>query len=62
MHDESVAWTEGMFLRPHHMQAEQRHVAEIGSLQVSLDHGFLRLRGCVGSALPPKRSPRANLN
>ncbi|MCC9602677.1 type VI secretion system baseplate subunit TssK [Stieleria sp. JC731] len=40
MHNESVAWLEGMFLRPHHMQAAERSIDENARQQVSLDHGY----------------------
>jgi len=40
MHNEQVAWLEGMFLRPHHMQAAERSIAELIDNQVQLDHGY----------------------
>ncbi|MCO8121104.1 type VI secretion system baseplate subunit TssK [Stieleria sp. TO1_6] len=40
MHNESVAWLEGMFLRPHHMQAAERSIGENSRQQVALDHGY----------------------
>ncbi|MEO1618276.1 MAG: type VI secretion system baseplate subunit TssK [Planctomycetota bacterium] len=40
MHNESVAWLEGMFLRPHHMQAAERNIDENARQQVALDHGY----------------------
>lgn len=40
MQNEQVAWSEGMFLRPHHMQAAERHLTETSRLQVALDHGY----------------------
>ncbi|TWU45181.1 hypothetical protein Q31b_03520 [Novipirellula aureliae] len=40
MQNEQVAWLEGMFLRPHHMQTAQRSNAEFVANQVALDHGY----------------------
>ncbi len=40
MHNESVAWLEGVFLRPHHMQAAERSIDENARQQVALDHGY----------------------
>ena len=40
MQHEQVAWLEGMFLRPHHMQAAERSIAELIDNQVQLDHGY----------------------
>lgn len=40
MHNESVAWLEGMFLRPHHMQAAERSIEENSRQQVALDHAY----------------------
>ena len=40
MQHEQVAWLEGMFLRPHHMQAAERSYAELQRNQVHLDHGY----------------------
>ena len=40
MQHEQVAWLEGMFLRPHHMQAAERNLAEQIGSQVHLDHGY----------------------
>lgn len=40
MQHEPVAWLEGMLLRPHHLQAAERHIAENARLQVSFDHGY----------------------
>lgn len=40
MQHEQVAWLEGMFLRPHHMQAAERSLAELINNQVQLDHGY----------------------
>ncbi len=40
MQHEQVAWQEGMFLRPHHMQAAERSIAELIGSQVHLDHGY----------------------
>ncbi|PAY21505.1 type VI secretion system baseplate subunit TssK [Rhodopirellula sp. SM50] len=40
MHNESVAWLEGMFLRPHHMQAAERSIDENARQHVALDHGY----------------------
>ncbi|MEM9826912.1 MAG: type VI secretion system baseplate subunit TssK [Planctomycetota bacterium] len=40
MNHEAVAWREGMFLRPHHLQSMERHLAEAAAMNVSLDHGY----------------------
>ena len=40
MQNEQVAWLEGMFLRPHHMQAAERSIGEMVSNQVVLDHSY----------------------
>jgi type VI secretion system protein ImpJ len=40
MQHEQVAWLEGMFLRPHHMQAAERSIAALIDNQVQLDHGY----------------------
>ena len=40
MQHEQVAWLEGMFLRPHHMQACERSLVETIGQQVALDHGY----------------------
>ena len=40
MHNQSVAWLEGMFLRPHHMQAAERSIDQNARQQVALDHGY----------------------
>lgn len=40
MQHEQVAWLEGMFLRPHHMQACERSLSETVANQVALDHGY----------------------
>lgn len=40
MENEPVAWLEGMFLRPHHMQTAERNLNDTISHQVELDHGY----------------------
>ncbi len=40
MQNEQVAWLEGMFLRPHHMQAAERSIGETVAHQSELDHGY----------------------
>ncbi len=40
MQNEPVAWLEGMFLRPHHLQAAERSIAEDTKTHVKLDHGY----------------------
>lgn len=40
MQYEQVAWLEGMFLRPHHMQAAERNVQELIRSHISLDQGY----------------------
>ncbi|TWU31939.1 type VI secretion system baseplate subunit TssK [Novipirellula artificiosorum] len=40
MQNEQVAWLEGMFLRPHHMQAAERSLTDLVGNQVALDHGY----------------------
>ena len=40
MQHEQVAWLEGMFLRPHHMQSAERSISELITSQIHLDHGY----------------------
>ncbi|MEL6109269.1 MAG: type VI secretion system baseplate subunit TssK [Planctomycetota bacterium] len=40
MQNESVAWLEGMFLRPHHMQSAERSIEENARQQVALGQGY----------------------
>ncbi len=36
----AVHWHEGMFLRPHHLQAAQRHIAQLQHIADQWDHAF----------------------
>ena len=36
----AVHWHEGMFLRPHHLQAAQRHIAQLQHTADQWDHPF----------------------
>src|ERR1700724_2494653 len=38
MADRAVHWHEGMFLRPHQLQAAQRHAAQTLNLNTQCDH------------------------
>lgn len=40
MQNPPVLWSEGMFLRPHHFQASDRHWAENAALHQRLDHAY----------------------